>query len=68
MKGMRRFVGHVVLVSTADGGAVRGTLWRATADGLELRKATEVLRGVALEGMVWLPAGQVLQVQVQGVA
>mgnify|MGYP003563080295 FL=1 len=66
MKGMRRFVGHKVLVSTSDGGAVQGVLWRAAADGIELRKAREAVRGVALEGVVWVPAAQVMQVQIAG--
>lgn len=66
MRGMRRFIGHRVLVSTTDGGAIQGTLWRATRDGIELRKAREVVRSVSLEGIVWLPAAQVLQVQIEG--
>ena len=64
VKGMRRFIGHRVLVSTCDGGAVQGVLWRATADGIELRKAREVVRDVSLDGIVWVPSAQVLQVQV----
>lgn len=66
VKGMRRFVGHKVLVSTSDGGAVQGVLWRAAADGIELRKAREAVRGVALDGIVWVPAAQVMQVQIEG--
>lgn len=66
VKGMRRFVGHKVLVSTSDGGAVQGVLWRAAVDGIELRKAREAVRGVALEGVVWVPAAQVMQVQIEG--
>lgn len=66
VKGMRRFIGHKVLVSTSDGGAVQGVLWRATVDGIELRKAREAVRGVQLDGIVWVPSAQVMQVQVEG--
>lgn len=68
MKGMRRYIGHSVLVSTSDGGAIQGTLWRAAADGIELRNAREAVRGVQLDGAVWVPAAQVMQAQVQGVS
>lgn len=60
---MRRFIGHRVLVSTLDGGAVSGVLQRATRDGIELRKAREVVRNVDLDGIVWIPAPQVAQAQ-----
>lgn len=64
MRGMRRFIGHRVLVSTSDGGALAGVLWRVSGDGIELRKAREAVRGVQLDGIVWVPAAQVMQVQV----
>lgn len=64
MRGMKQFVGRKVLVSTLDKGAVAGILWRARRDGLELRKAEEVTRSVALDGVIWIPAVQVAQVQI----
>lgn len=64
MNGIKQFVGREVLVSTSDGGAIQGTLWRARRGGLELRKAREAVRGVELSGIIWLPAHSVLQVQV----
>lgn len=64
MKDARQFVGREVLVSTSDGGAIQGTLWRATRGGIELRKAREAVRGVELGGIIWLPTHSVLQVQI----
>ena len=64
MNSLKQFAGRQVLVSTSDGGAVQGTLWRARRDGLELRSAREAVRGVELGGIIWLPAHSITQVQV----
>ena len=64
MNGMKQFVGRQVLVSTSDGGAIQGTLWRVRRDGIELRKAREAVRGVELGGIIWLPSHSVMQIQV----
>lgn len=66
MTGLKQFVGRLVLVSTIDGGAIRGKLWRARRGGLEIREASEAVRGVDLSGVVWLPTHAISQVQVVG--
>lgn len=63
MRGIKQYVGRVGLFSLADGGALRGTIYRVTREGVELRKATEVIRDVAVSGVVWLPAKSITQVQ-----
>lgn len=64
MHNLKQFVGRDVLVSTTDGGAIRGKLWRARRGGLEIRKASEAVRGVDISGILWLPAHAILQVQI----
>ena len=66
MRGLKQFVGRPVLVSTSDGGAITGTLWRVRRDGVEIRKGREAVRGVDLSGILWIPAHAVNQVQVTG--
>lgn len=66
MRGMKRFVGRTVMVSTVDNGAIRGTLWRVERGGVELRDATEAVRNVSLAGIIWVPAQMVAQIQVAG--
>ncbi len=66
MRGLKQFVGRRVLVSTSDGGAIGGTLWRTRRDGIELRKASEMVRGTEISGIVWIPTAAVNQVQVTG--
>lgn len=64
MNGLKQFVGLKVLVSTADGGAIQGTLWKARRGGIELRDSREPVRGTDLAGILWLPAASVFQVQI----
>lgn len=64
MRGMKRYQGRMVLISTGDGGAVRGTAWRVARDGIELRNATDMHRQIDLSGFIWIPADQVRQVQI----
>lgn len=66
MHDLKQFVGREALVSTTDGGAIRGRLHRARRGGVELRDAREVVRGVDLSGSVWLPTHSILQVQFAG--
>ena len=66
MSGLKQFVGRRVLVTTTDGGAVSGILWRARRGGIEIRKATEMKRGDEIAGAVWFPASAVIQVQIVG--
>lgn len=64
MRGLKQFVGRKALVSTSDGGALAGVIWRARRDGIELRKAREVLRDRNVDGVIWIPASSVVQVQI----
>ena len=66
MNGVKQYVGRSVLVSTSDGGAIQGTLWRVRRGGIELRQAREAVRGVDISGIIWLPAHSIMQVQVTG--
>lgn len=66
MRGLKQFVGRKVLVSTSDGGAIAGTLWRVRRDGIELRKVRELVRDTDISGILWLPAAAVNQVQITG--
>lgn len=66
MRGLKQFVGRRVLISTSDGGAIAGTLWRARRDGIEVRKAREMIRGAEISGILWIPTAAVVQVQMTG--
>lgn len=66
MNDAKCYVGRQVLVSTSDGGAVQGTLWRARRGGIELRDAKEAVRGIELSGIVWIPTASVMQLQITG--
>lgn len=66
VNGLKQYVGRKVLVSTADGGAIQGTLWKVRRSGIEIREAREPVRGTDLAGILWLPAGSVFQVQISG--
>lgn len=66
MRGLKQFVGRKVLVSTSDGGAIGGVLVRARRGGIEVRKATEMIRGAEISGILWIPTHAINQVQVTG--
>lgn len=66
MTGIKQFVGREVLVSTVDGGALRGKLWRARRGGVEVREAVDPFRNTAVSGVVWIPTHSIAQVQVVG--
>lgn len=65
MRGLRRFKGRSVLVS-AHTGEYAGELLTASRDGVELVSARAVVSGhdVPLVGTVWVPAHQIVHVQV----
>lgn len=65
MRSMRRYQGRAALVIT-ETGDYRGTILRATRDGLDLAGVSVTVNGqdTPLEGVVVIPAGQVVHVQV----
>ncbi len=65
MRNLRRYEGRTVLVAAATGD-YRAVLLRATREGVELTGTRVVVNGrdIDLVGVVFVPAGQVVHVQV----